>query len=156
VGAAHDVPERAALFQKHSAFLSRAFSAARIPRTYLQLISRAASSADASTLRSALSPLALSKTLDFGVVYNRYPFPPPEFDAATSSCNPDGKEHPSITFWEASSQIRLIPSLLSAAADLYARSVLALQQQIAQEGEPGNHVSDRSLCVHWRRTDFKT
>jgi hypothetical protein len=115
-----------------------------------------ASSADASALRSSLFPLSHSTTLDLGVVYNRYPFPPPENESASSSCDQDGSNHPSITFWQASSYIRLVPPLVSAAADLYARNVFVLRQQIEEAGTRGQHAGDRSLCLHWRRSDFKT
>ena len=116
----------------------------------------AASSADASSLLSSLSPLSHITTLDLGVVYNRYPFPPPQAQASAASCDLDVAAQPANTFWDVSSHIRLAPVLNSAAAKLYARSLLALRQLMQQNSGLVDHAADRSLCVHWRRTDFKT
>jgi hypothetical protein len=61
-----------------------------------------------------------------------------------------------MTFWEASSQIRLAPPLVAAASDLYARNILALGRQIEESGGMWQDADEKALCVHWRRTDFET
>jgi hypothetical protein len=95
-----------------------------------------------------------------GVVYNRYPFPSPPSPAKNdSSCKLGQAGQPkSLTFWEASSQIRLARPLVTAAADLYDRHVHVLWQKAAEKHlKPNYSVQEgKAMCIHWRRTDFKT
>jgi hypothetical protein len=64
----------------------------------------------------------------------------------------------SLSFWEASSQIRLAPPLVAAAADLYSRHLHALWEKAEENNSKakGSARQGKALCVHWRRADFKT
>jgi hypothetical protein len=96
-----------------------------------------------------------------GVVYNRYPFPSPSSPAKnTSSCKlGEGGVRQPLSFWEASSQIRLAPPLVAAAADLYSRHLNALWEKTEENNFKAKgpaRQGGKALCVHWRRADFKT
>jgi hypothetical protein len=63
----------------------------------------------------------------------------------------------SLTFWDTSSQIRLAQPLVAAGADLYARHVRALRLAADSGAVQHEDAADgSSLCLHWRRADFKT
>jgi hypothetical protein len=65
----------------------------------------------------------------------------------------------SLSFWEASSQIRLAPPLVAAAADLYSRHLHALWEKAEHnnlKAKGSARQGGKALCVHWRRADFKT
>ena len=113
-----------------------------------------ASAADASSILSILLPLNRSTILDLGVVYNRYPFPPSS--PAKSSCDHYPDPQLSLSFWQASSQIRVAPPLAAAAAALFARHMRALDQQAEDVGGGAQGGGSGALCLHWRRADFKT